>query len=131
MSNQLIDAYMNGRRDGMELYELVKFNKLNENIKKSGLLTTYIVNALKNNRFNPIDAYLRINSIARFDVMITIPEEEYLKKEFLEMFDVISEIESSERDELYNVFISFCSVNQYFDEQIVSSDGFVLKLEKI
>ena len=75
-SNQLIDAYLNGKKDGMEYYKILETNKFNENIKKTGFIIAELVNTLKLSRFNPIDAYLRVNSLDKFEIMITIPEED-------------------------------------------------------
>ena len=130
LSNQLIDAYLNGKKDGIEQHQKLILKKLEENIEKSGSISLRLMKTLKENRFNPIDAFLRVNSWDRFDIMITVSEDEYMNEEFLEMFDVVSNIEKSSREELYGVFISFCSINKFFDEQNVSSDGYLLKLGK-
>ena len=130
LSNQLIDAYLNGKKDGVEQHQKLILNKLDENIEKSGSISLSLIKTLKENKFNPIDAFLRVRSWDRFDIMITVSEDDYMKEEFLEMFDVVSNIENSSKDELYGVFISFCSINNFFDEQNVSSDGYLLKLEK-
>ena len=131
ISNQIIDAYLNGKKEGMEYYKILEANKLSDNINKSGIITVELINELYDNNFNPFGAYLRIISLDRFEIMITIPEEDYLKEDFLIMFDKISNIETASKDELFNVFFSFCSVNSYFDEHIVTSDGYSFKLEKI
>ena len=129
-SNQLIDAYLNGKKDGMEQYKKLEISKMEENIKKTGIVASYILNTFKNNKFAPIDAYLRVNSFDRFDIMVTVPEDDCLKENFLDMYDVISDIETKSKEEFYMVFISICSINNYFDEQIVISDGYSWKLEK-
>jgi len=129
-SDQLIDAYMNGKKEGMEQFKKLEMNKMAENINKSGFIAIDIFNKLKINKFSPIDAYLRVNSFDRFDMMITVPESDSLKDEFLNMYDLISDIETNTKDEFYMLFISFCSANNHFDEQIVLSDGYSLKFEK-
>jgi hypothetical protein len=128
-SNQLIDAYLNGKRVGIEQHQKLMLNKLEENIEKSGNITTLLLKTLQERSFNSIDAYLRVHSFDRFDIMITVPDEDYMKEEFLEMFDVISDIEMENREELYSVFIIFCSVDENFEEQLVFYDGFSLKLQ--
>jgi len=129
-SNQLIDAYMNGKRDGVQQFKSLEISKLNENINKSGTITVNIINILKEKKFSPIDAYLRVHSFERFDIMVTVPENDYLKDEFLDIYDIISDIEEKSKDDFYNAFISICSTNNHFDEQIVASDGYALKLAK-
>ena len=129
-TNQLIDAYLHGRKDGIELIEKLKQEKLNENINKSGNISKRLIRVLKDSSFSPIDAYLRVHSFDRFDIMVTVPEEDYLKDEFLDMYGIISDIEAKSNDDFYKAFISICSTNNHFEEQIVASDGYTLKLAK-
>jgi len=128
ISNQLIEAYQTGLKDGVEQQQKLVFSKLKENIDKSGSLTLSLIDTIKKYGFTPLDAYLRVESFDRFEIMITVPETDALKDEFLEMYDVISKIEIENRNDLYDVFISFCSTNDHFDENIVSSDGYSLKM---
>jgi tRNA splicing endonuclease len=129
-NNQLIEAYMTGKKEGIEQQQKLVNAKVVENINKTGCITQYLMDTLRENQFHPVDAYLRVQSLAQFDVMITVPEDEYLQTEFLEMMDVISEIENKSKEELYEVFISFCSINECFDERLVVSDAYSLKLMK-
>ena len=129
MSNQMIEAYRTGLKDGLEQQQKLVFSKLKENIEKSGSLTMQLIETIKESGFTTLDAYLRVNSWDDFEIMVTVPECDYLKDEFLEMYDVVSKIENENKNELYDVFISFCSTNEHFDESVVSSDGYSLKLD--
>lgn len=129
-SDQLIDAYLNGKKDALEATKRLIVDKLNNNIDKSGTITVNLLRLLKNKQFTPVDAYLRVNSLDSFDIMVSIPEDEMMKDEFSEMYNVISGLEENNRDEYYDALISFCPVNDCFEEINVLSDGFLLKLAK-
>jgi hypothetical protein len=128
--NRLIEAYLKGKKAGMEQYQKLMLSKLEENIEKSGKISLSLMDTLKENNFTPIDAYLRVHSWGRFDIMITVPDEDTMKEEFLDMYDVISNVEQEYKEEFYSIFITFCSVDENFEEQLVFWDGYSLKLKK-
>ena len=129
-SDDLIDAYLYGKRTAFEETKRHAINQLNRNIDKSGEISFNLLRLLTHENFTPIDAYLRINSLENFDIMVTVPESDMISDVFLSMYDVVSNIEKQNKEDSYGVFISFCPVNNHFEEFNVSSDGFVLKLAK-
>ncbi len=128
MSDKIIDAYRSGKKDGMEQQEKLLNKNLKENINKSGKISLDLFKTLKENKFTPVDAYLRVDSWDRIEVMITIHEKDYIKEEFLDMFDIVSEIEENSKEDFFSISITFCSINDNFDEEYVSSDGYIFKL---
>ena len=129
-SDQLIDAYLYGKREALEATKRLAADKLNNNIDKSGTISINLLKLLINEKFTPIDAYLRVNDLDKFEIMVAIPEDEMISDDFLKIYNVVSGLEKQNRDEYYNVFISFCPVNDHFEEINVLSDGFLLKLAK-
>jgi len=128
-SDELIDAYLYGKRNAFEATQRLAVDKLNNNIEKSGEISINLLKTLTDKYFTPLNAYLRINSLDNFDIMITVPERDIISDDFLTMYDIISKTETQNKDEYYDVFISFCPVNEHFEEINVLSDGFLLKLE--
>ncbi|MDR2232037.1 MAG: hypothetical protein LBE56_02805 [Tannerella sp.] len=127
-SDDLIDAYLHGKKDAFATAQRLAQDKFNANIEKSKDITVNLLNILRDNNFTPIDAYLRFNGFDYFEIMVTIPEDDFTADGFSEMYDVISGIEDRNNEKYYEVFISFCPVNEHFEELIVSSDGYLLKL---
>ena len=129
-SDQLIDAYFYGKRNALEATKRLVDEKFSNNIDKSGFISSNLLIHLQNKKYTPVDAYLRINAIDNFDIMVTVPENEMMGDDFLDMYNVVSEIETRSKDEYYDVLISFCPLNDNFEEKNVFSDGFLLKLAK-
>lgn len=126
-SNQVIDAYLKGQKSGLEKAQQVMFQKLVLNINKSGKNTSTILDYFRNKNFNPISAYLRINSFDDFALLILLPQREFIAKEMLNIYDFISEFESKENEEYYHIQISICDTEEGIEESYVRSDGFNLK----
>ena len=127
-SDQLIDAYLHGKRDAFAATQRLAVDKLSNNIEKSGDISINLLKTLSANHFTPINAYLRVNDLDNFDIMVTVPEDDIISDEFLNMYDIVSKMEAKNKEEYYDVFISFCPVNEHFEEINVSSDGYLLKL---
>ena len=128
--DQLIDAYIFGKRNAIETTKRIIDDALNNNINKSGDISAGLLRLLRGNNYHSADAYLRINSIDKFDILITIPESEMIGDDFLDIYNIVSDIETKNRDKYYDLLISFCPLNDNFEEINVLADGFLLKLAK-
>jgi len=126
-SDKVIDAYMMGKKEGLEQAQKAMFSLLEKNLVKCHQLTSKISTILKKHKFNPVNAYLRIQSFDVFEVLITLPEKEFLADEFLFIYDEINQIETKESSDLFNVTFSFSDCGVDFDEKNLKSDGFTLK----
>lgn len=123
----IIDAYLKGKSDGLEHAQRLIIEKLTVNINKSGKYTTAILAFLKKRKLNPISAYLRINSWDDFSILIVLPQEEFLDKKMMTVYDYISELETNVCEEMYHIQVSICDTEEGIDENYVRSDGFALK----
>lgn len=126
-SDHVIDAYLKGKNDGLEQHQRLIFEKLVSNIDKAGKDTSEILTYLKKNKFNPLAAYLRINSWDDFSILIILPEKEFLDKSMLSVYDQISILENKVQEDMYHIQISISDTEDQIDDNYVRSDGFALK----
>lgn len=126
-SDHVIDAYLKGKNDGLEQQQRLIIEKLVSNINKAGKHTTDILSFLKKKKLNPISAYLRINSWDDFSILVILPQEEFLDKKMLSVYDYISELENKVDEDMYHIQVSVCDTEDNIDENYVRSDGFALK----
>lgn len=126
-SDDMIDAYFKGKRDGVEEGRRLILDKLSSNIEKSGKNINKIFQYFKSNKINPIYGFLKVNSWEDFKILIVVGEEDYLSDNILNMYEYISEFENNIKDEFYNVSISIIDNSEYFDQDCVSSDGYIFK----
>jgi len=126
-SDHVIDAYLKGKNDGLEQQQRLIIEKLVSNINKAGKDTTNILSFLKKKKLNPISAYLRINSWDDFSILVILPQEEFLGKKILIVYDYISELENKVDEDMYHIQVSLCDSADNIDENYIRSDGFALK----
>jgi hypothetical protein len=126
-SDKVIDAYLQGKKEGLEQAQKAVFTLLENNLNKCHQLTSKIIAFLKIRKFSPLNAYLRILSFDVFEILITIPEKEFLDDHFLAIYEEVSQIERTERSDFFNVTFTFSDSGVHFDEKHLQSDGFIFK----
>jgi len=82
-SDHVIDAYLKGKKEGLEQAQKLMLDRLTQNINKSGIYTTELLNFLKKKKLNPISAFLKINSWDSFKVLLILPEKEFLSDKII------------------------------------------------
>jgi hypothetical protein len=128
-SDHVIDAYLKGKDDGLEQQQRLIFEKLVSNIEKAGRDTSRVWTLLKDNRFSPIGAYLRINSWDDFSMLIILHQSDFLDERMLGVYEHISEIENDVEEDMYHIQVAICDTEDQIDENYVRSDGFALKFK--
>lgn len=126
-SDHVIDAYLKGKNDGLEQQQRLVIKKLVSNIDKSGKDTTQILSFFKKEGFNPISAFLRVNSWDDFSILIVLPQEEFLDDKILSVYNFLSKLENKVSEDMYQIQVSICDTEEHIDENYVRSDGFALK----
>ena len=135
-NDDVIDAYLRGKEDGVKEKEQIFIDKLNENLTKSATHTQRMLSFLRKRKLNPVSAHLKINAYDDFVILITLPEEEFISKDFLVSYDFASTIEEEvQSDKYYNVMFMFADREEddkVFNKNLLVSDGFymVFKMSK-
>lgn len=126
-SDQVIDAYLRGKNEGLEQAQKLILEKLNDNIVKSGKHASELLVYMKKRGFNPQAAFLKINSWDDFTVLIILPENEFVDEKIDGVYDYFTEFETLISEKLYHMHISICDTVDELDESYIHADGFVLK----
>ena len=126
-SDHVIDAYLTGKNEALEQTEKLIIDKLKTNINNSGSHTNEILKYLKKQKFNPIGAYLKINSWDDFSILLILPENEFLSDKIFSVYDYLTNLEDSVSSEFYKLNISIYDTNGEIDDNCIKADGFNLK----
>ena len=128
-NDEIIDAYLAGKKSGLEHSKKLALDKLKENIDKSAFLTSKMLDYLKSISISPISAHLKIKSFNRFTILITLSEDEFLSQKFLKAYKVAFEIEKeTENDEYYDAMFMFSDRDEKkFNEDYIISEGYFLE----
>jgi len=128
-SDQVIDAYQTGKKEGLDLTDKLIKDKLSTNIELSGKYTFEIIDKMKEQGLNPTNAYLRINSWSDFDILILLPEEELLNDSIYSFYSFLAEFQEAKSNELFEFVVSFLAKKDGLNEGKLYSDGFYFSLD--
>lgn len=125
-TNQLIAAYKAGYAKGVAGAHALLQETFNRNYQKSGEDTGKVIEKLQEFGLNPLSALLRVVSWEEFEVLITLPEAEFLDEKLESAYDFVGEFENSARTNHYCLSFRFCPTVDGLDEQKMKSDGFTI-----
>lgn len=126
----VIDAYITGKKDGLQLAQKTAIAQLKKNIEKAGDQTKKLLDHMESIGFSAVDAYLRIISIDNLEVLVAVKQDDFLNDKFLDVYNWLAALEEVAREEIFNISFSYIDLSENFDEQIVFSDGFIHKFKK-
>lgn len=126
-SDHVIDAYLTGKNEALEQTEKLIVDKLKTNINNSGSYTNEILKYLKKQKFNPIAAYLKINSWDDFSILLILPENEFLSDKIYSVYDYLTNLEDNVGSEFYKLNVSIYDTDGEIDDSCIKADGFNLK----
>lgn len=125
--DHVIDAYLTGKKEALEQTEKLIVEKLKTNIDASGRYTNDILKNLKANSFNPIGAYLKINSWDSFSILLIIPEEEFLNSKIYSIYNYLTNLENEVNNDFYSLTVSIFDSNNDIDDECIKADGYNFK----
>lgn len=129
-NDDVIDAYLKGKEDGVKEKKQIFIDKLNENLTKSATHTERMLSFLRKRKLNPVSAHLKINAYDDFVILITLPENEFISQDSLVSYDFAATIEEEvQADKYYNVMFMFSDREQndeIFNKNLLVSDGFFM-----
>ena len=82
---------------------------------------------MKENKFNPQLAYLKICSWDSLEILVVVKEDDLLEDRFLKTYDFVGDLEDKTNTDLINLVFSFMGASEHVDEKHIKSDGFILK----
>lgn len=126
-SDHVIDAYLTGKNEALEQTEKLIIDKLKTNINNSGSYTNEILEHLRKQKFNPIGAYLKINSWDDFSILLILPENEFLSDKIFSVYDYLTSLEDKVSSEFYKLNVSIYDTDGEVDDSCIKADGFNLK----
>ncbi|MEW4922347.1 hypothetical protein [Algibacter sp. 2305UL17-15] len=127
-NDDVINAYLKGKKEGRVESNQLYIDKLNENINKSATFTQRMLEFMIEHKLNPISAHLKIKSYDDFIILITLPEKQFISEDFLISYDFAASLEEEIiEDKYYNVMFMFSDrEEEVFNTNLLVSDGFFM-----
>jgi hypothetical protein len=130
-ADNLIDAYFNGKKQGVEDYKALVLEKLHFNLEKSGELTFKCISEIKIKNFTPVSAKLRINTYKNYSVLIFVNKEDYINEGFIDIYQYSGNLEIENESEFFSIDFHFAYKGDCFNEKAVINDGYTINFSKI
>ena len=128
-SDAVIDAYLKGKKDGLEKEQKLVFQKFDENIKLSKNSTNQLYAHLIKGGFKPLGAYIKFESWDKFSSLIAVSEEDYVTDDFLNIYEYAAGHEGSVCTETYTLNFTFMPVSDQGFEKSLWCDGYIFRLK--
>ncbi|MBE2255720.1 MAG: hypothetical protein IAE65_05920 [Ignavibacteria bacterium] len=127
--DDVIDAYLKGKEDGINSNFKALIKVLNENVQTTIMHRNELNNYLLKKSIQPVYAFLKIISVNMFELLTLIPSDKLIDEKFFEVYDFVTDYESKINNEYYKLTFSFTKTGESFDFNALESDGFYLKYE--
>jgi hypothetical protein len=126
-SDHVIEAYFKGKDAGQRTETSLAADQIGKNLQKSSELTANILDNLRGRNFSPGDIFLRIASQKFYEILITLPENEFLNDEILEVYSFLGELQQKEASNYYNVDVTLCPFSERLNIDCLTADGFIFR----
>jgi hypothetical protein len=129
--DDVIDAYLKGKKDGFNIQQRVIIEKFNENMNKTTDITRDFLEYLDNKKLKIIEVFLKIVDIDEFELLFLTDESYFNKPELiLEAYKKSGEYRLKYNSDTININISFLPKTKEYDRDFVICDGFGLTYVK-
>ncbi|SES00271.1 hypothetical protein [Pedobacter rhizosphaerae] len=128
--DQVIDAYLSGKKDGLRSAEKVILDRLDNNVDNSGTQVLDLLKFLDRKNISGNDAYLKINSWKDLSILISVKESDFYNESFLNVYEFVEHLEETLNSETCHVEFSFVDFNEKLNDYNLHCDGYVLKYNK-
>lgn len=125
-TNDIINAYLEGRRDGEKEAFKELFKMLFSNIEFAQEITEGFFHEINKNKKVCYKAFLSFDDISNFKVIFQINNDVFYSEAVDELYKKAMEIRNKKNSEDFNISISFIPMSTALNENRLQADGFVL-----
>jgi len=126
--DDIIDAYIKGKKEASKENLVLIKEKLKENLKKAGKQTSEVISKLKDKKIEVHAAHLKIYNWNEVEVLFIVPQAHFLDPGFLKAYEIVTELEKQYYEgETYSITFSFVDNSENLDKNKIESDGFILE----
>lgn len=101
-----------------------------KNMDQSALDTFRIISFLDTKKIGHKSAFLKVNDISNFSVIVVVSREDFFRAEFLESYSIVNSIRKETETNSYHIDFSFMPVSntEEVNKELLGSDGFDFQL---
>jgi hypothetical protein len=129
-SDDLIDAYLKGRKDAVDSEKQMRFEKLETNLDKAKNLSEKIYEMIKEDGFKCNRVKLKIKDIYNFSSIFLINENDYLNDRFLNIYKKSIRLKKEvNSDKTFDFTTIFAPINDEVEINNMLADGYIFSYE--
>jgi hypothetical protein len=128
-ANEVINAYLEGRKVGKAEASKEMFDTLFSNLKTAQEISETLLESINQSGIVCRRVYLKIDNIDSFSVMLQIAPSVFYSDQIDNLYHKAFEMRKAKNIENFSVSFSFLPSSQYLNEDRISSDGYVLTYE--
>ncbi len=129
--DDLINAYQKGKEKGKKNGKKNFFAELKsaffDNLIKAQLLGHDFFELINRKGYNCQRALLAIDGINNFKILYIVKSDDYLKKEFKEIYSLSYNFRNQHNNNIFDLSISLMPHSPHINEDLLLADGFILE----
>ena len=126
-ADDLIDAYLAGRKDKSDEDTQLRIEKLESNLKKAQELSINLYNEIKKSGFHCSSVKLKIKDIYHFSSIFLIDENDYCDDNFLKIYEAsISLKKEANCSTTFDFTTIFTPESNTLKKETMIADGYIL-----
>jgi hypothetical protein len=128
--DDVIDAYLQGKKEGQSEYSRVLLSQLKTNIALAKKVAEDLFAQMGNAGVIVMDAYLKAEGITNFNILIIVSESDFLDDRFRSVFSLARKVKEQSLNDNFHVSFTFMPHSSNLNRACIHADGYFLKYEK-
>lgn len=125
-SDDLIDAYLKGKKAQADQDNQMRLEKLEYNLKKAMELSEGMFSAIKSSGFSCDQVRLKIKDIYHFSSVFIVGEDDFCDDKFLEIYEKSIELKKkANKSGTFDFTTIFTPKNEELEEKSLIADGYI------
>lgn len=128
--DDLIDAFLRGKKVGQDEHYRILSKQLEENINKAAELAENLFDEISKNKIQPIEIHLKAEDITKYKALVIVSKDDFISDNFRQVYTIARKIKDKSETENFYISFAFTTSSEHLNEQLLLSDGFFMKYEK-
>lgn len=125
-SDDLIDAYLKGRKDAANIDKQMRLEKLGENLEKAKSLSVHLFESIKKQGFSCSSIKLKIKDIYHYSSIFLVSEDDYINDDFLKIYSESIKIKKeANKEKTFDFTTVFAPMNSDIELNNMLADGYI------
>lgn len=127
--DDLIDAYLKGKRAGRGEAINILINQLRENVSLAASVCEKLFSAAEKKKIHFNSIHLKADSLTTFSALFVAKKADFISYKFREVLMSARKIKNESKRDSFYISFSFMPDSKFMNENCLKADGFFLKYD--